>query len=917
MRLLLTAMLVLSWLNAPAQGQRFSSEQVEFFEKQIRPILIEKCLACHGAHVSKAKLRLDSRNAVLKGSSGGPILSVGHPDQSRLIEVLKFQGDVQMPPAGKLTDDQIKAFERWIELGLPWPENALLASPETIATASKKHWAFQPVVPVKIPTIRNKAWPLTPLDAFILAELEKVGIFPSESVDRYTLIRRATYALHGLPPTMDEVNAFLSDKSLHAYEKLIDRLLASPRYGERWARHWLDVARYADNKGYVFFEDKNYPWAFTYRDYVIEAFNKDLPFDRFIQEQIAADQLNVKDSRSLAALGFLTVGGHFMNNTHDIMDDRIDVVTRGLMGLTVTCARCHDHKFDPVTQADYYSLYGVFRSSFEPLVPPLLGQTPPTREYDQFAKELASREKKLLDFVTARHQELVTGARTRVTEYLLAVFALRNQPPADDFMLIADKGDLNPTMINRWRVYLDEAGKRDDPLWKPWHAFARLGEQEFSKNCATVLKSVQSDSGLNRLVKKAFEKPPGNMQEVSRRYAELLEEVERSWLLARVRAVFSMKHLPTRLEDPDAEQLRQVLYGPQSPADAPISLDWGFLSLFPDRATQDEFKKLIKEVEVHSSKGPARAMVLQDAPRPYDPQVFLRGQPNRLGEHVPRQFLAVVNPQRQPFTQGSGRLELAREITSRKNPLTARVIVNRIWMHHFGTGLVSTPSDFGLRGAAPSHPELLDYLAWDFMEHGWSLKRLHRQIMTSAVYLQQSRDRKDALARDTENRLYWKMNRRRLEFEALHDTLLSVSGQLDATVGGPAVPLLAGKKRRAIYSYVDRLDFPSLLTTFDVPNPASSTPQRNSTTVAPQALFLMNGPMVREAAIRTLALKEIQPVTSTNEKILALYRVLWQRLPSESERKIACHYLGTKPDQDRWIDFVHGLMMTNEFAFVD
>lgn len=901
----------------PAPGQQFSAEKVEFFEKQIRPILAEKCLACHGSNIAKVKLRLDSRDAVLKGSNSGVIVTAGQPDKSRLMEVLLHQGDVQMPPSGKLSEAEIKAIEKWIETGLPWPENIRLASPETIATVAKKHWSFQPIVHFKPPTVINKNWIRTPIDCFILASLDKAGIQPSAPAEKYTLIRRATFDLHGLPPTIEEINAFVADTSPDAYTRMIDRLLASSRYGERWARHWLDVARYADNKGYVFFEDKNYPWAFTYRDYVINAFNRDVPFDRFIQEQLAADQLKLEDTKSLAALGFLTVGGHFMNNTHDIIDDRIDVLSRGLLGLTVTCARCHDHKFDPVSQADYYSLYGVFRSSTEPLVPPLWEQTPHTKEYEKFEKELTVLEKKLLNFVSARHQELVTGARQRVTEYLLAVYATRNQPPADDFMLIADKGDLNPTMINRWRVYIEEAGKRGDQLWKPWHAFAVLGEKEFAARSERINQSIKAESGLNPLVKKLFLTPPRDMQEVAKRYGQLLESIERRWKHLLIRSYFRGKPLPVKLDDPDAEQLRNVLYGPQSAADAPLELDWGFLSLFPDRATQEEYKKLIKDVEVHCAKGPARAMVLNDATRPYEPSVFLRGQPNRMGEHVPRQFLAVVNPQRKPFKNGSGRLELAQEVTSKKNPLTSRVTVNRIWMHHFGTGLVDTPSDFGLRGSKPSHSELLDFLAADFMEHGWSLKRLHRQIMLSTVYQQQSLDRTEALARDSENRLLWKMNRKRLEFEALHDSILSVSGKLDATMGGPSAPLFAGKNRRAIYGYVDRLDFPSLLTTFDVPNPANSSPQRNLTTVAPQALFLMNGPLVREAAGRIGAMKEVQQGITNLEKLHAVYRILFQRVPRERELMLAQQYLGGKPGQDRWIDFIHGLMMTNEFAFVD
>jgi hypothetical protein len=717
-----------------------------------------------------------------------------------------------------------------------------------------------------------------------------------------------------LPPTPEEVEAFLKDSERApqaAYEALLDRLLASPRYGERWARHWLDVARYANNKGYTFFEDKEYPWAYTYRDYVIAAFNRDLPFDRFVLEQLAADQLKLDDSKSLAALGFLTVGGHFMNNTHDIIDDRIDVVTRGLLGLTVTCARCHDHKFDPVPQADYYSIYGVFRSCNEPLVPPLLAPALETEAHQKLAKELAESEKKLVDFVTAKHRDLVEQARTRAGEYLLAAHAARNQPPADDFMLIADKGDLNPAMITRWRAFLEESRQRQDPAWKPWHLFAELPEREFAERSAAIVEALQKDRTINSLVCDRFAVKPASMKDVATRYGQLLAETDKRWRAESAKAPLE------KLDASAAEELRQVLYGARSPADAPLALDWGFLSLFPDRATQGEYQKLIKEVEKASVKGPPRAMALLDAERPYEPRIFIRGQPNRLGDYVSRQFLRIANPQRQPFRQGSGRLELAQEIVAKTNPLTTRVLVNRVWMHHFGRGLVATPSDFGLRSDPPSHPELLDYLAWDFMEHGWSIKRLHRQIMTAAVYRQSSLDRADGLAADPEDRLLWKMNRRRLEFEALHDATLAVAGNLDTAVGGPAVPLFSGKNRRAVYGYIDRLQFPSLLNTFDVPSPAASNPQRNTTTVAPQALYLMNGPFARDAAKKLNALEPIKNIREPAKRIDALFQRVLSRLPTDAERKQAVEFIAREPEAERWLALVHGLIMTNEFAFVD
>jgi hypothetical protein len=596
----------------------------------------------------------------------------------------------------------------------------------------------------------------------------------------------------------------------------------------------------------------------------------------------------------------VTVGGHFMGNVHDIIDDRIDVVTRGLLGLTVACARCHDHKFDPIPQADYYSLYGVFRSCTEPIVPPLWGTPPPAADARKFADELADRERKLKEFVVAKHKELVTQARTRAGDYLLAAHADRYQPPADDFMLLADKGDLNPTMIVRWRVFLERTRKRRDPTWAAWHRYADVPEADFAR--------VACRPTDNPLVRAAFATPPTSMKEVARRYGKLLADVESAWLKAGRK---------TPLANPNAEALRAALHGPTAPADAPLALDWGFLSLFPDRATQAEYQKLLREVETQAAKGPPRAMVLFDAERPYDPRVFLRGQPNRLGNPVPRQFLQVLDANRKPFASGSGRLELAKAIASKDNPLTARVFVNRVWMHHFGRGLVNTPGDFGSRGYPPTHPELLDWLAAEFMARGWSVKELHRCIVNSAAYRQASLDRDDGSAADPENRLVWKQNRRRLEFEALHDALLAVSGSLTATLGGPPVPLFTGQTRRAVYGYVDRLEFPSLLATFDVPNPATTCPARTSTTVSTQALYLMNGPFTRDAARKLVSLPAVKGAKTPDDKLDALFLAALARQPTAKERARVLAFIARGPDAVRWLDLSHGLLMTNEFAFID
>ncbi|MFO0802978.1 MAG: DUF1549 domain-containing protein [Gemmataceae bacterium] len=457
----------------------------DLFEKSVRPVLVEKCLGCHAKAKAKGGLRLDSRDGMLQGGDSGAAVVPGKAKDSLLIQALNHAGDVKMPPSGKLPEREIAAIAEWVNRGAPWPKDAALAAPDAIAAAAAKHWAFQPV---KRPAGANS------IDGFIRKALSDNGLSLSPRADKRTLIRRAAFDLHGLPPTPAEINTFLQDDSPNAYEKLLDRLLASPRYGERQARHWLDVARYADNKGYVFFEGKEYPWAWTYRDYVIEAFNSDLPFDRFVHEQLAADQIENADPKSLAALGFLTVGGHFMNNTHDILDDRIDTVTRGLLGLTVTCARCHDHKFDPIPAADYYSLYGVFRSATEPMVPPVWGAEKETGEQQMYDAELKIREKKLVGFVTAKHAGLVNGARTRIAEYLLAAHAARNAPPADDFMLLADPGDLNPSMITRFRQHLDDTRKKKDPVWVHWHAYS---DHDFAKGELKI-------EGGNRLIREGL-----------------------------------------------------------------------------------------------------------------------------------------------------------------------------------------------------------------------------------------------------------------------------------------------------------------------------------------------------------------------------------------------------------------------------
>jgi hypothetical protein len=896
--------LLLLPFGVPALAAPPSPADAEFFERQVRPVLSEYCWRCHGPKKQSAGLRLDSRAALLQGGDSGPTIDEKEPGNSLLLAAVRKTGELKMPPKTKLPQPAIDALAEWLTRGAPWPEPATAAAPDW-----RKHWAFQPNTNPMPPVDPNEHWSKTGIDRFIWAKLREKGLTPSREADKRVLIRRLTFDLTGLPPTPEEVDAFLKDASSEAYPRVVARLLDSPAYGERWARLWLDVARYADTKGYVFFEEPNYPWAYTFRDYVIEAFNKDLPYDRFVMEQLAADRLVGEDRRPLRALGFLTVGGHFMNNTHDIIDDRIDVVSRGLLGLTVGCARCHDHKFDPVPQADYYGLYGVFASCDEPVVQPLYEPQPKTDAYEKFAKEMAAREKKLRDFVQKKKDGLTAGSRKRAAEYLLAAHALREKPGQEDFMLIADGTDLNPKMVVRWQAFLNRTRKAKDPVFAAWHRFAELLDAEFAARAAKI-----DLNGVNPLVARAFREPPKSMADVAKRYADILSAGQ-----AYLTGPLVVGGSPISIADTAASEIRTLLADPDYPPNVTVS-DYGDLDLLPDRPSQGELQKLRKEVEQWRSTGPGappRAMAILDSPHPVSPRVFLRGNPYNLGPTVPRAFLSCLSADRKPFTNGSGRLELAQAIVDPKNPLTARVFVNRVWQALVGRALVATPGDFGLRGDPPSHADLLDHLALTFVADGWSVKRLVRRIVLSATYRQRSDDRPDAVKVDPDNTLLARMNRRRLGFEPMRDALLSASGKLDRTVGGPSVQhFLAGNTtRRTLYAHLDRLNVPGVYRTFDYPSPDSTSARRDQTTVPPQALFLMNHPFVAECAKNLVQRPDVALLADPNRKLDCVYTILFARPPSERERTLA--NVAVTDSTVGWLRFAHALLMTNEFLFID
>ncbi len=859
--------------DTAAKPPQPSPEAAEFFEKKVRPVLVERCFTCHGPKLQQSGLRLDSRAAMLRGTDAGRVSLVpGDPLKSPLIQAVHFTGPVKMPPAGKLPQAEIDALTQWVAMGAPWPggENVRPAAAPT--ELARNHWAFQPVRMPALPTVRNQAWVRSPLDRFVLAQLEARGLEPNPIADRRTLIRRASIDLTGLPPTPEAVEAFVRDRDPKAWEKLVNSLLDSPLYGERWGRYWLDIARYADTKGYVFQEDRNYPNAYTYRDWVVRALNEDLPYDQFLIQQIAADQMPLgEDRRALAAMGFLTVGRRFLNNQQDIIDDRMDVLVRGTQALGIGCARCHDHKFDPIPMKDYYSLYGVFASSFEPGDPPLIGVPERSAAYLEYERKVRALEAERDAYLDRKLAAVMKIARDRLAESLLAGAAVRRGDPVP---AVADRYQLPPALVRRWLTFFNALGEGHHPVFSVWLRFSSIPTAEFGSKAAGLAALVAGgklDSGpVNPRVAAAFVGvAPTDLPDVAARLARLLN-------------------------DPRGDQ--QLEHALDS-IGGPLNFGRPEIQQFFDRADRNAFQGIQQRVDAFkatSPAAPARAMVLNDMPNPVAPRVFLRGNPNNPGETVPRQYLAVLSgPERQPFQKGSGRAELAQAITRKDNPLTARVMANRVWMWHMGSAIVRTPSDFGLRSDPPTNPRLLDYLASRFMQDGWSLKQLHRTIMLSATYQQSSADRPAARAKDSENSLYWRANIRRLDFEAMRDSMLAVTGRLDRTQGGRPVNLFEQPfpARRTIYGFIDRQNLPGTFRVFDFASPDTHSPGRFTTTVPQQALFLMNSPFSVEQAKQLVARADVAEAPTADARVRSMYRLVYQRDPTPEETTLALRYL--------------------------
>ena len=856
-------------------------EQIEFFEKKVRPVLAEKCYSCHGEKKQNGGLRLDTAAGTKTGADNGPVIVPGDPAKSRLITSIKRQGDAPMPPKDALPADAVAALVEWVKIGAPYPPDAAKTTADP-----RKHWAYQPVKEPKVPAVRGAE----PIDSFIIDKLSDNGLSLAPKADKRTLVRRAYFDLLGLPPTADEIDAFEKDASPQAWEKLIDRLLASPHYGERQGRFWLDVARYADTKGYVFNEERAFPFAYTYSDYVIRAFNEDKPYDRFIIEQLAADRLPLgEDKRPLAAMGYLTLGRRFLNNIPDIIDDRIDVVSRGMMGLSMSCARCHDHKFDPIPIKDYYSLYGVFASSMEPKELPLIGEVVRTPEVIAFEKEVEKREAHYKAEAEKRFTAALSKLKTAdaIAEYLRAVLDAKGKPESQVGAFIRER-DLLPFVFNRWRSFFADQTRDHSSVFSPLLELYAVSGVDFETKAPGIV------SALKKPVHPDVLKALGEAKLKSFRVAA--ETVAKVIVDTKNEAVFGAKG-PFTITIADADKIQNRV----------------------DREALTALRKKIDAFKATNPAAPPRAHVLNDTPTPQEPVVFLRGNPGNRGPAVPRQFPEILaGAARKPFKDGSGRLELAKAIASPDNPLTARVMVNRVWIGHFGQGLVRTPSDFGVRSDPPTHPELLDWLAKRFIEDGWSVKKLHKRIMLSAAYQQSSVGTPQAFAADPENKLLAHQNRRRFDFEAMRDSLLAASGKLDPAIGGRPVDLFKAPftTRRSVYGFIDRSNLPGTFRVFDLASPDQHSPQRFQTTVPQQALFLLNSPFVVEQS-KALAARS---TGAGSEKVKSLYRLALGRNPTREELALAVEFTGsanTTGDFGAWEQLAQVLLLSNEFAFVD
>jgi mono/diheme cytochrome c family protein len=1104
-----------------------AADNAAFFESRVRPVFVQRCHDCHSGDAVESGLRVDSLAGLLKGGERGPAVVQGQPDKSLLVLAINHADRLHMPPKTKIPRDEIAAIAEWVRRGAPWP-NAEPIRPASASPAvdeppltdeDRSFWAFQPPAHPPLPDVRDVAWVQSPIDRFVLARLEATGLQPAPPADKRTLIRRATFDLIGLPPTPDEVDAFLADESPEAFARLIDRLLASPQYGERWGRHWLDVARYGDSNGLD--ENLAFANAFRYRDYVVAALNSDKPYDVFLHEQLAGDLLPPSNDlreniQRLVATGFLSIGAKMLAEDDqvkmemDIIDEQVDTIGRTVMGLTLGCARCHDHKFDPIPTSDYYSLAGIFKSTrtmenFRVVArwqERSLATPEAVARQDEHRQRIADMQTKIDRLVAQANEELLTQARRHSAAYLLAAHhrqqiesllkqakPIGNRPDAamldgvkiieaEDFArgnvqkavtgygegigVLVNKGE-TPNFVeydielpesrtyqfelryaaasarpcrlsvNGRLVKSDVAGQVTGS-WNPdtqtWfvEGFVPLQQgknvlrlehpqffphidklllapadddvkriafpnsprdgdypinDEFVRQCDKYLQQTRDDTasifapwhalvergsladvaaGDSPAIARLLADPkPTALAELAARYQQMFEAADRAWQAQRASDAGNSSDT---LSDAALEPFRRALYDPQGPLAIPSEPE----PLYSQTA-RDQLARLREEKQKLEKSRPQlpEAMVVSDG-TPQDLRIHIRGDHITLGAEVPRRFPRVLAGERQPPINAahSGRLELAQWLTRSDHPLTARVMVNRVWQGHFGEALVRSPDNFGRLGQRPTHPELLDWLARRFVESGWSTKSLHRTIMLSSAYQMSTAFNERAAADDPDNRLLWRMNRRRLEAEAIRDAVLAAGGSLDLTMGGSLLPTenrkyvtstasvnpaIYNSRRRSIYLPVVRSALYDFFQAFDFGDPSVINPRRDITTVAPQALFMMNSKVMAEQSAALADRLLADESDDDTQRVHRAYEIVFSRPPSGAEASDALHFVqqlsqapvgrtptsvqtnttnstdvGVRPTESptpnnarrrAWQSLCRALMSTNEFIYLE
>ena len=1086
--LLLAALFVFGSLVTRIASAQDADAGIEFFEKQVRPLLAARCYDCHsgklvdGKSEPKGNLRLDSREAALKGGDTGPAVVPGKPTDSLLVDAINYGELYQMPPKSKLSAEEIAVLTKWVEMGAPWSKGAegIVAKDDKefdLAKRKAEHWCWQPLKPTAPPKVQSERWIQQPLDRFILAKLEDKGIKPSPPADKRTLIRRAYFDLIGLPPTPEQVEAFVKDDSPQAFEKVVDELLASPQFGERWARHWLDLVRYAESRGHEF--DYNVPNAFEYRDYVIRALNADVPYDQFVIEHLAGDLLEKprlhpteKWNESIIGTGFWFFG-EWIHSPVDIrkdetdrIDNMIDVFSKTFLGLTVSCARCHDHKFDAISQADYYALSGYLQSSSYRLTRFETWQTDRqvAKNHEAIDQQLVAKlapaiaavlrpkvgelARKLADKGDAAKEELgvtefsASGAEVVVdyaqpsTAWLADGFLFGTRPVRPGELLPGEPPGSAPWVAVDGGAYSRPSGEvelapgseGDQGRLSGWVRVGRTLKTAtwtlkdghvhcLVEGAGNIYAAVDSHAMINGPLHGELAKDAGARGDLPSRWVAL--DLTR-YVGQRVHLEFSPKpgetfHVLKVAEGPqrpesstvrpnailaqciaEAKASKEALVAllekqiaatldllaenkiadDKQPQDRAMLAQWlldeAGIADNPEpslRKHLEEHARQLEEVRSKTKRASRVCLAMWDG-TPVDENLLIRGNSKTVGPVVPRRMLeALASGGREPpgsaapsevrsqesAASGSGRLELAKRLVDGTNPFPARVMVNRIWHHLLGRGMVASTDNFGVLGERPTHPELLDYLAAEFMRDGWSVKRTIRSIMLSATYQQGSavrgqstgdRGQETAEQADPQNLLFHRANVRRLEGEAIRDAILAVSGRLDRKQFGPSVPVhltpfmqgrgrpaasgpLDGDGRRSIYIAVRRNFLPPMMLAFDTPVPFSTVGRRNVSNVPAQALILMNDPFVVEQAKLWAKKTLADPDKTPQQRIERMYREEFARPPTASETETLMQFLSSQARQDGiadgqhasdervWADLAHVLYNAKEFVFVD